>query len=176
MKRENHGMSNRPEYQVWADMKTRCKNPKHAWYESYGGRGIKVCKRWERFTNFLRDMGFRPSDKHTLGRIDNSGDYEPDNCHWETSLQQQNNTRLNRVVLFNGVSHSLSDWARILGLPRSCFTYRLSHWTIERAFSTPLMNRFGKGFRAGGAVSGGREPENLPKANCGSLDGLPERH
>lgn len=82
-----------PEFTTWAGMKTRCTNPNTKCWPHYGGRGIKVCERWMEFRNFLSDMGRKPSPKHSLGRIDNDGNYEPRNCRWETQKQQQKNRR-----------------------------------------------------------------------------------
>jgi hypothetical protein len=80
------------EYQIWVEMRQRCNNPKHLAYHNYGGRGIKVCKYWNNFENFLASMGSRPPDL-TLDRIENSGNYEPANCQWATRKEQAANTR-----------------------------------------------------------------------------------
>ena len=66
-----HGGSGTPEYEAWASMRKRCLNEKHKFYYRYGGRGITICPKWEDFKVFLKDMGERPSDKHSLDRIDN---------------------------------------------------------------------------------------------------------
>lgn len=97
----------RPERNIYYTMKSRCTNPNHNRYEYYGGRGIRVCDRWlESFDNFIRDMGARPSEKHSLERIDPNGDYEPGNVVWATQKAQARNKRLykNNRSGFRGVS------------------------------------------------------------------------
>jgi hypothetical protein len=85
-----HGMETTKVYDVWASMKARCQNPKHAAWVDYGGRGISVCARWQSFENFFADMG-EPPPGLTLDRINNDGNYEPNNCRWADWATQNNN-------------------------------------------------------------------------------------
>lgn len=91
---EKHGKHLTKEYRAWAHMKSRCYDPKLKSYKDYGGRGIKVCKRWlNSFVNFYEDMGPKPTEKHSLDRIDCNADYSPSNCRWATWYTQSTNKR-----------------------------------------------------------------------------------
>jgi hypothetical protein len=101
-----HGMSKTPEYKAWEHMRERCYKTNNPRYHSYGGRGIKVCESWrESFVSFFNDMGFRPGPDFSLERIDNNGDYEPNNCCWATKKEQSQNTRpyLERYPIFKEI-------------------------------------------------------------------------
>jgi hypothetical protein len=87
-----HKMIHTSTYTIWRGIKKRCNLPSHPSYESYGGRGITYCKEWEKFENFLRDMGERPEGMQ-IDRIDNNGNYEPSNCRWVTPLENSKNKR-----------------------------------------------------------------------------------
>lgn len=91
-----HGASHTAMYKRWSGMIERCRNKNNPKYHNYGGRGIKVCKRWHNFANFLADVGNPPTSKHTLDRIDNDGDYEPRNVRWATPTEQSYNQRMDR--------------------------------------------------------------------------------
>jgi hypothetical protein len=92
-----HGGVGTPEYTLWKNIIGRCTNPNSTAWQYYGGRGIKVCDRWlKSFTDFLSDVGYRPSSDLTLDRINNNGHYEPNNVRWATRLQQIHNRRPSR--------------------------------------------------------------------------------
>jgi|LGOV01.1.fsa_nt_gb hypothetical protein len=95
---EKHGLREHTLYETWAGIKKRCYYKKYTRFHDYGGRGIRVCDSWRHsFTNFLSDMGERPFKSATVDRIDNDGDYTPENCKWSTKKEQSNNTRQRRI-------------------------------------------------------------------------------
>jgi hypothetical protein len=98
-----HGMTKSPEYQAWRNMIARCCDPGCPNFKRYGGRGISVCKRWLfSFSDFFKDVGPRPSPKHSLDRIDNAGNYERGNVQWARRREQQQNLRTNVKLTHNG--------------------------------------------------------------------------
>jgi hypothetical protein len=118
-------------------MRDRCNNPKRDHYDRYGGRGIKVCERWNDFALFLEDMGPRPPGA-TLDRKDNDGDYEPGNCRWATWTEQQNNRSSVRNITWKGETHNVTEWATILGVNKWTLATRLQRgWSEEQALSVP---------------------------------------
>jgi len=102
-----------PEYRTWTHMRSRCRS-KH---KNYGGRGIKVCKRWdESFEAFLSDMGPKPPGT-SIDRIDNDGDYEPGNCRWAPMRTQIRNVRHNVWIWYKGRRCLLIEAAEAEGFP-----------------------------------------------------------
>lgn len=136
--RLTHGLSSSPEYHIWRAIKDRCDNPKMQNYQRYGGRGVRMDPTWrESFEAFYRDMGPRPSAKHSIERRDNAGHYTPENCYWATRIEQGSNKRNNRRLEFRGVTLTVSEWARVIGIPMRTLHARLkAGWSVERALST----------------------------------------
>lgn len=126
------------EWSAWRNMHGRCENSKREDYHRYGGRGIKVCERWNSFENFLADMGKRP-DGLTLERKDNDGDYEPDNCRWATKVEQARNRCNTKWHTLNGESKTIREWCEQFGISRDAVRSRLeSGWDLERALTEPI--------------------------------------
>lgn len=120
-----------PLYVTWINMRQRCYNPKFTYYENYGGRGIKVCDRWlENFDNFVDDMGERPSPKHSLDRIDNNGDYEPENCRWATPRQQAVNSR--KVLNARGCYYHKSEKKWLAQISHNGSRHFLGYFKTEK--------------------------------------------
>jgi hypothetical protein len=113
-----HRRSDESIYNIWRNMKTRCEKPTQPVYHRYGGRGIKVCARWKIFSNFLEDMGERPEGM-SLERIDNDGDYCPENVKWATPLEQNNNQSSNVKVTIGDKTMTVAAWSRELGIGRT---------------------------------------------------------
>jgi hypothetical protein len=135
-----HGMRNTPEYVAWSDMRMRCRNPKHASYKDYGGRGVTICPEWDDFAVFYRDMGPRPSPHHSLDRSDNDGPYSPENCRWTTSTEQSRNRRNSRYVTYNGLTLTLAEWSQRTGISARALSHRFrSGWAVERALTKPCQ-------------------------------------
>lgn len=102
------------EYSAWEGMRRRCLIKNRKDYRHYGGRGIKICKRWDKFENFIKDMGPRPTGT-SLDRIDNNGNYEPSNCRWATKIEQMSNTRKTIKIYFGNDFKSLDLPVPVLG-------------------------------------------------------------
>jgi hypothetical protein len=113
-------MRNTPEFNIWSMMKNRCTNPNCNRHQFYKDKGIKVCDRWlgpDGFIHFIEDMGRRPGPKYSIDRIDNDGDYCPENCRWATDKEQANNHSNDFIVEYNGREQTLALWCDELCLP-----------------------------------------------------------
>ena len=134
MKR-THGQSNpkTAEYTAWVNMKRRCYDKNRECYPDYGGRGIIVCEEWlQSFEAFFKDLGPRPSNQHSLDRIDVNGNYCTENCRWSTKDIQQNNRRCSIYTQ----SMTIQDWEKATGLSRQVFYDRLeAGWQIGQAIT-----------------------------------------
>lgn len=141
IRNKTHGMKGAPEYKVWCSMLNRCNHANDHAFANYGARGVKVCERWRKFENFFADMGHRPTPNHSLDRIDNDGNYELSNCRWATLEQQQNNRRVNRRFTYNGETHTIAEWSRIVDINYYTLWSRLCdrNWTTEDALTLPLQ-------------------------------------
>lgn len=138
-----HGESNTRLYSIHKKIKSRCYDSNNNRYSDYGGRGIEVCEEWQKFEPF-RDWalanGYR--DDLTIDRIDVDGNYEPSNCRWATNQRQQNNRRDNHYITYNGETHTIAEWAHLIGIKENTLVYRFIHgWDVERALTTPTATK-----------------------------------
>lgn len=138
-----HGMHGTPEYHAWGNMIARCGKPHHPDFKNYGGRGIVVCPAWGNFKAFFKDMGSRPSDRHSLDRADNDGNYEPGNVRWALRSVQNNNSRQCRRLTYQGRTQNLTQWATEVGINIRTLKSRLDdwHWPLERALTERVHKR-----------------------------------
>ena len=131
-----HGMCHTRIYATWCSMKERCNNPHNKSYARYGGRGIKLCPEWESDFIAFKDWAFSNGydDTLTIDRIDVDSGYDPTNCRWVTTAQQNRNYSRNRLLTLNGVTKCLSDWADDAGVNRATLAFRLEHgMSLEEA-------------------------------------------
>jgi len=132
-------------YKVWYNMLARCTDSQDESYPNYGGRGIHVCAEWQNdfyaFQSWALGHGFSP--ELTIDRIDNSGDYAPDNCRWATYTEQNNNYRRNVIISFNGEQHTIAEWAKIIGVSHALIWQRIFvlKWSVSRALTEPIHKK-----------------------------------
>lgn len=131
-----HGGCGTRLYSIWIDMRSRCTWNKAINWHLYGGRGIKVCDEWVNNFTAFRDWAMTNgySDDLQLDRIDNDGNYEPDNCKWSTRSEQGNNRRTCIYITINGATKSVSEWCEKTGVTRNTAYARIRKgWSPERA-------------------------------------------
>lgn len=132
-----HGLTNTREFRAWSSMKDRCLRKENARYHQYGGRGISIHPDWMMFEEFYIDMGPCPEGL-TLERVDNNGNYCPENCIWATKKQQAHNRRAKiKYVTFDGRTQCVTDWAKELGMAPTTLYARIftRKWSIQKAFT-----------------------------------------
>ena len=138
----SHGASKESIYKTWINIKSRCFNTHSERYKDHGGRGITMCDRWRNsFEAFYEDVSKLPNygkEGYSINRIDNDGNYEPNNVEWADDITQANNKRNNRLITFNGKTQTATEWARETGIKRTTITMRLDKygWSIEKALTT----------------------------------------
>ena len=132
-------------YNVWQNMRSRCKNPKDNNYKKYGARGITVCKEWDSYPSFREwalSNGYKEGENRrncTIDRIDVDGNYEPNNCRWATAFEQVNNRRNTIRIEFNGETHALAQWAKETGIDYEVLLHRyIRGWSAERMLTQPV--------------------------------------
>lgn len=127
---------------IYSNMKTRCYNPISNRYNRYGGRGISVCKEWLDsfgvFQKWALENGY--ADDLTLDRIDNNGNYCPENCRWATYKEQRRNSTGTRTITINGKTKIISEWCEQFCIPYYVVNNRLNKygWSIEKSLQTPV--------------------------------------
>lgn len=159
----NTNLREHPLYGLWSSMLTRCYNENSIHYKNYGGRGIRVCDRWlpenMGFENFVNDMGPRIDKSYTLDRIDNDGNYCPENCRWATIGQQSNNKRDSIIVFYDEKRIFLTDICRILKL-NYC---RVAH-QLQKGFDiNTIIEHGGADFRRKGFKGNTERYKNFNK-------------
>lgn len=142
-KKTSFRLSHLQEYKIWIGIKERCNNPNSPVYKYYGGRGIFLALQFaESFQAFYEHVGPRPSPAHSIERKDVNRGYEPGNIIWATSKEQQRNRRNNKLLTFQGITATLSEWSEKTGLDRTLIAFRLKgNWTIEEALTTPIYGK-----------------------------------
>lgn len=138
---KTHGLSKTPEYKAWMHMRGRCHTPTDGGYYKYGARGISVCTEWRKsFLSFYKDMGPRPSASHSLHRINNDGDYSPENCEWATIDVQANVKRSSITAEWKGKTRSLAQICKMVGIvsyaTANARVY-VAGWSVEDAVLIP---------------------------------------
>lgn len=132
-----HGESGTPLYNVWVNMRQRCARKSHPSYEHYGGRGIRVCRAWQKyeaFRDWARESGYAAG--LTIERIDVHGGYNAENCTWIPQSEQSNNTRRTLHLTYKGKTMTAKEWAEARGLNRATLYGRLRKgWPIERVLA-----------------------------------------
>lgn len=142
MSNYKHGGTKNSHGTRWRNMMDRCYDEKCKSYKNYGGRGVKVCSRWLSINNYVKDIESGYFQGAELDRIDNDGNYSPDNTRWVTKKENCNNRRTCVMISFNGVTASITDHSEKLGINPKMVMERISAgWDVERALVEPMADR-----------------------------------
>ena len=145
-----------PLYGVWQSMRQRCLNPNHPNWKHYGGRGISICPAWDDFHTFVKDMSPSP-EGHSIDRIDNDGDYSPENCRWVTQKQQLRNTRRTNRLFINGTEYLAIELAEIAGIKADAIIARYKAGLSYDEIIDPKPRSNFSGLALGGKASGAKK-------------------
>lgn len=131
-------------YYLWCGMRSRCNYTRNTHYKNYGAKGIRVCKEWDDFLKFKKwalQNGYNPDAKRgecTLDRINNDGNYEPNNCRFISNKEQCNNKTTNIYITYKNRTHTLKEWSEITGIKAGTLQRRYHNgWNIEKILNTP---------------------------------------
>ena len=132
-----------PEYHTWKNMRARCNAPCNKNSRNYQSKGISVCEKWNDFTAFYADMGPKPTNKHSIDRVDNNGNYEPSNCRWANDTIQANNKSNNVLLTYNNKVWTISQLATELNLSRTALRKHLDKGrSVEEAIERIHDNNY----------------------------------
>ena len=141
--KRTRGIGKPATYSHWVNMKTRCFNKNNPKYKNYGARGITICEDWLTFENFHKwavTHGFK--EGLTIDRINNDGNYCPENCRWVTNLEQAKNKQNTIRITYKGITDSLQGWTKRLSFKKNTLRVRITKlkWSVEKAFNTPVKS------------------------------------
>lgn len=141
-----HGIRYTRLYKIWKGIKQRCYNEKSTNYKNYGGRGITICYEWKNNAEVFYDWAIANGyeEELTIDRINNDGNYEPNNCRWTTNKEQARNKRSNINIEFQGQTKCLKEWAEILGIKYRTLASRINKygWSVEEALEMGERRRW----------------------------------
>lgn len=143
--KKNSFVKNHRLYSIWIDMRRRCYNKNRKSYKYYYKKNICICEQWKNdfaeFQDWSLKNGYK--DNLTIDRINNDGNYEPGNCRWVTTFEQNNNMSTNHKIFYKGKEYnSMSAFCRIFNIDYEIFRGRIRHgWDIEKALNTPVRKK-----------------------------------
>lgn len=164
---KTHGKRRSRLYEVWSGIKKRCYNENATQFKNYGGRGVKVCDEWMRdfssFYSWAINNGYdenAPRGKCTIDRIDNNGNYSPDNCRIVTQKEQCNNTRRNVRIEWDGETKTLAEWSDLVGLCSGTISHRYKKGKRGDELFAPPDKCKSRKQKSKGEKNGAKNPAN----------------